>query len=454
VQNFIRNNSSVDANVQVSIITGNSASIAEGGVLMTTQTNRLSLVSPGTMFTISLNEPQTIPANTTFWVVFSLPNGLSFPQGFDNIAPSPNTSFISTDGGSSYADVQTLSSAFSTAIFKIRAISGVTWLTLSASTTANNIAASQATNLNLNFNATELLPGTYTANILFNNNSLGQPILNRSVTLIVTGGKPIINLPEANPTAAGVVCQGAEFNIPIRNLGKATLVISSVSFENLVGVNSTNVSVISILPLSIAAESQAGLTIRVIRDTPLSSFSGVVRITSNDTQAGIVSVPFTGSVAALQITQVSNFLVANANTGLQWFIGQDALSNARSASYTPTLTGDYKVVMTVGNCTATSNTIRFVVTDLENSITTNSKVQIFPNPTQDELQIRYRMDSPNPSIVLNLYNAQGKLILQKQLPNNQDIIDETLNLKALPQGLYLVQMIDGKQTFTQKIVKE
>ncbi|MCS6822368.1 MAG: S8 family serine peptidase [Microscillaceae bacterium] len=454
VQNYIRNNANVAVNIRISIVRGNSASLVEGGVLLTTQVTTLNTVSGGAMFTIPLNNPQTIPANTTFWVIFDLPSSLgNFPQGFDNVGATPNATFISQDGGNTFTDLQTVSTSFANAVFKIRAISGVTgWVTLAGVTTANNIPSSQTATMTLNFDATDLLPGTYTAQLVVNNNSTSQPSLSRTITLNVIGGKPIIHIAEVNPIANGVVCEGADINIPISNLGKGTLSITAVNFQNLVGISSSNLSVTTPLPFNIPAESQGSLGVKVNSSTPINSLSGVVRILHNDTQTTPKDVPFTGKIEALRISQIGNFLVANANMGLQWFIAEDAIPNARSGSYTPTFTGDYKVKMTIGNCTATSNTIRFVVSGIENGQKENA-ITIFPNPVNNVLNLNYRSPKNSTTIQVFLYNSQGKIIANSTLENIQGIFEYQFDLSKQMRGLYLLQIVDKDQSIVQKFIK-
>ncbi|MEN8224010.1 MAG: right-handed parallel beta-helix repeat-containing protein [Bacteroidota bacterium] len=72
-------------------------------------------------------------------------------------------------------------------------------------------------------------------------------------------------------------------------------------------------------------------------------------------------------------------------------------------------------------------------------------VQIYPNPCIDDLYIDIGDESED--VELRIFNLNGEEILYRSLPHS-----ETLNLSALPKGMYFVQLRAGEGMATRKIV--
>ena len=74
-------------------------------------------------------------------------------------------------------------------------------------------------------------------------------------------------------------------------------------------------------------------------------------------------------------------------------------------------------------------------------------IQVFPNPTQDIITIS---SEENKNFQINLTNLNGQLLQQVIISQNTTSLD----LSALPAGIYLLQAIDQQQTVkTYKINK-
>ncbi|RFS17787.1 T9SS type A sorting domain-containing protein [Emticicia sp. C21] len=69
---------------------------------------------------------------------------------------------------------------------------------------------------------------------------------------------------------------------------------------------------------------------------------------------------------------------------------------------------------------------------------------IYPNPAQDQLYI-----NTDKSLPYKLINTRGHLLMQGNLSSQEGI-----NMKSLPQGIYLIQLLDGSKAYVLKIVKE
>ncbi|MEL6593833.1 MAG: T9SS type A sorting domain-containing protein, partial [Bacteroidota bacterium] len=86
------------------------------------------------------------------------------------------------------------------------------------------------------------------------------------------------------------------------------------------------------------------------------------------------------------------------------------------------------------------------VTNLSNDL--SSQWLVYPNPAQNELIIEARRSAKRQTNI-RLYNLQGKLLIQQRLIGDQARLD----LTALPNALYLLQITDEQDVYQQKIQK-
>jgi len=98
---------------------------------------------------------------------------------------------------------------------------------------------------------------------------------------------------------------------------------------------------------------------------------------------------------------------------------------------------------TVGFCTTTIG-----VSEVSSEEQATSNYVLFPNPARENLQIAFTQPYTEATIVL--FDAKGSEISRQQLRGETHA---NVSLAQLPQGLYLVQIRNGAQTQTHKIVK-
>jgi hypothetical protein len=110
------------------------------------------------------------------------------------------------------------------------------------------------------------------------------------------------------------------------------------------------------------------------------------------------------------------------------------IAGATQASFTPTSSGSYAVIISSNGCTDTSicYTINNVGFDqLENE----TAFSVFPNPSNGYFQIRSKQTFKQSSI--RIMSSLGELVYEKGFEGNE-LIDFKLNL---PAGVYFVEMI-------------
>lgn len=137
----------------------------------------------------------------------------------------------------------------------------------------------------------------------------------------------------------------------------------------------------------------------------------------------------------------------NAGNGTDtyaWSTGEN------SSSILVDMPGFYSVTVTnAAGCSVTGTTL--ITWPVGISETLPPAISLYPNPAQDWLQLELSasmvaaLSSP---IHISLYNMQGQLVMEQILSDNHQI-----NVKALKQGIYLMQVRMGEEVFYERVVK-
>ncbi len=128
----------------------------------------------------------------------------------------------------------------------------------------------------------------------------------------------------------------------------------------------------------------------------------------------------------------------------KWYLCPDTLlSGETNQSYTPTVIGDYKVVVTLGNFTVTS--VCVTVATLSNSeFQLNSKFRLYPNPNRGLLNIDSEVDGE--ILILNQLGQVLKKITVKANAAN------SINIDELSEGIYFVKGTNKMNISEQKLI--
>jgi len=93
-------------------------------------------------------------------------------------------------------------------------------------------------------------------------------------------------------------------------------------------------------------------------------------------------------------------------------------------------------------------TVEVNIATVINSLSNDSEVQIYPNPTKGLVQLRFK-NIPIPGSRITVYDLTGKIIYKSLVVNKT----ESLNLNGNPIGLYFIK-IEQKNPKTYKLVVE
>ncbi|MEZ4793353.1 MAG: M28 family peptidase [Gelidibacter sp.] len=159
------------------------------------------------------------------------------------------------------------------------------------------------------------------------------------------------------------------------------------------------------------------------------------------TKAGLVNMDNT--ISATTTTLTSNQIGA----AYQWFNCDTDLpiSGAINRDYSPTTIGSYAVEITSGSCVERSDCYLFSTLGMDGF--DNGEWTVYPNPIKDELHIDASFQA---DLTVNIFDITGKLVMIKVLQNQTN----SINVKELAKGIYLINVNSDNKSKTFKILKE
>ena len=141
------------------------------------------------------------------------------------------------------------------------------------------------------------------------------------------------------------------------------------------------------------------------------------------------------------------FIPSQNGASYQWYFGDGSVSKSANPIYQFNRDGEFNVkllVTTTEGCTCESAKV-FRVENLSNSmLTSNSAVQVYPNPSEGVFHIR--MQNMNQTLErVTVFNTLGEVILQNQL--------STIDLSSHAAGIYIVEVHDSQgMVYKQRIL--
>ena len=127
----------------------------------------------------------------------------------------------------------------------------------------------------------------------------------------------------------------------------------------------------------------------------------------------------------------------------QWIDCHDMspIAGETNQVFTPTVDGDYAVIVTVSGCTDTSECVASYagVTDLQQG----TKPHVYPNPTEGMVTIFAKG-----TFTYQLMSPKGDIILQGEGKDSEE-----LDMEDLPAGVYMINVITEFGVQPMKVMK-
>ncbi len=151
------------------------------------------------------------------------------------------------------------------------------------------------------------------------------------------------------------------------------------------------------------------------------------------------------------VTQTDNVLTSDqAAATYQWvdcWNDYEPIGGATDQSYEVTDDGGYAVIISIGDCSDTSDCFDFLHFSIEEP--EQSTYTIYPNPTKKSINIL--LEEPAINLFVRIYSISGKLVYEKSMSNQMQV---TIPLEV-EEGLYLLELEqENGKVDRVKIVKE
>jgi hypothetical protein len=135
------------------------------------------------------------------------------------------------------------------------------------------------------------------------------------------------------------------------------------------------------------------------------------------------------------------------NASYQWINcdnGNTPISGATAQSFTPTVSGNYAVIISIGNCSVTSNCINVNVTNTGINEEKNSVIAVYPNPARDMVKI----EGLSINSRIEIIDALGKVVFSEQ--NNTTQLQ--INTETFNNGIYFIKIENTGSNTIKKLV--
>ena len=165
----------------------------------------------------------------------------------------------------------------------------------------------------------------------------------------------------------------------------------------------------------------------------------------------IITLNLTVIQPDISVIQNGPTLTANTQNAIYQWIDCDnnqPIAGQTFQSFSPTLSGVYAVVVTENGCTDTSSCYTILI-DIEELEADDSTIKIYPNPAKEKLFVELPQSHPVLPSRIEILNAQGQIVLQKEI-GTESIVE--VDVKGLVAGEYFVRVQNGiQQIHMQKV---
>ena len=153
---------------------------------------------------------------------------------------------------------------------------------------------------------------------------------------------------------------------------------------------------------------------------------------------------------------VTSYTITSHQIGAtyQWLNCADntIIGDSTSVSFTPSITGDYKVVITKDGCTDTSHCINISIISGITPGESNFKTLVYPNPSHSGVFNVHYQSYGNYLAYFIVTDMVGKVIKREAVAAST--INHKLDLSNVSKGIYHLTVISDDRITTQNIVIE
>jgi len=179
------------------------------------------------------------------------------------------------------------------------------------------------------------------------------------------------------------------------------------------------------------------------------------KITVNDKyEKYITDIAKVYDIPKADFTIENGKLKSNFTYGNQWYFNGVLIKDATSQYFTPTEKGYYQVVVTNSYGCEGASPEKYVITnDMEDVPVPEDKSEqfkIFPNPANSFITLVIPEGYNFNGVSLRIIDASGMIL--KKIEINPFESEANVYLNGMPEGIYILQLNNKKQTYTTKII--
>ena len=148
------------------------------------------------------------------------------------------------------------------------------------------------------------------------------------------------------------------------------------------------------------------------------------------------------------------FYATQENAEYQWIdcTTNEPIDGATEQSFRPAVPGIYACIITIGECTDTSDCQELFVGIPENSTT---DFILYPNPTTGIVTVQLSPETCSLNLEIQVYDVYGKLLGAVGANNHSPLQGTQIDLSQYANGIYFMKLVsDGKVISVGKVVKE
>ena len=136
-----------------------------------------------------------------------------------------------------------------------------------------------------------------------------------------------------------------------------------------------------------------------------------------------------------------------------WDFGDDSTSTEKEPTHNYFSNSDFNVLQRVSNvCGSDSTTKHISISGVGiNEIKTNNVISIYPNPNNGNFSVRYSSEDIG-SIVIELFNIEGKLIFSQNYEKRTKLFNCEFNLNQLSKGIYQFRIIELHNVINRQVL--
>jgi trimeric autotransporter adhesin len=148
-------------------------------------------------------------------------------------------------------------------------------------------------------------------------------------------------------------------------------------------------------------------------------------------------------------SETSELSVTDIFESYQWFYNGLAIDGATASFIFAFDLGNYSVQVTTDyGCQSMSGVL--TITSVED-VDTLSDIGLFPNPSTGVVNVSGWTISGGSSIILVLFDGTGRMVYDTRLSVNGQF-SESIDLSHLPKGLYTLQLKQGHQVHSERLI--